>query len=120
MGDTSLKFGGWGLCRTCWRQSQVKANGEKTKKKSGKKRGWKKKKKIGRDGPRGDRPFDPFQLSLRAALWTIGTSGKALYACKRTAFGSYWNLASTEVCVINKKTVLLIVLLYCYSSTMPA
>ena len=46
MGDTSLKFGGWGLCRTCWRQSQVKANGEKTKKKSGKKRGWKKKKSV--------------------------------------------------------------------------
>ena len=64
-------------------------------------------------------PFDPFQLSLRAALWTIGTSGKALYACKRTSLASYRNLVSTEVCAINKKTVLLIVLLYCYSSTVP-
>ena len=95
-------------------------NGEKKTNKSGKKRGWKKKKKIGEDGPREDRPFDPFRLSLRAALWTIGTSGKAPYACKRASFASYRNLVSTEVCVINKKTVLLIVLLYCYSSTMPA
>ena len=25
MEDTSLKFGGWGYCRTCGRKSQVKA-----------------------------------------------------------------------------------------------
>jgi hypothetical protein len=92
----------------------------KKKRRNPAKKGVGKKKKIGEDGPREDRPFDPFRLSLRAALWTIGTSGKAPYACKMASFASYRNLVSTEVCVINKKTVLLIVLLYCYSSTMPA
>ena len=91
----------------------------KKKDKSGKKKGLKKKGKNGYDGPWGDRPRDPFQKALRAALWTIGTSGKALYDCKRTALDSYRNLVSTEVCTNNKKSVLLIVLLYCYSSTLP-
>ncbi len=69
---------------------------EMTEKTKSGKRGVGNKKKIGRDGPRGDRPFDPLQLSLRAALWTIGTSGKALYAYKRTSLASYRNLVSTE------------------------
>ena len=58
-------------------------------------------------------------MALRAALWTIGTSGKALHDCKTTAFNSYRNLVSTEVCTNNKKTVLLNVLLYCPGSTVP-
>ncbi len=29
MEDTSLKFGGWGYCRTCGRKSQVKATENK-------------------------------------------------------------------------------------------
>ena len=89
---------------------------------AGKKRGLKKglKKTIfGRDGLWGDRPSDPFQMALRAALWTIGTSGKALHDCKTTAFNSYRNLVSTEVCTNNNKTVLLSVLLYCPGSTVP-
>ena len=51
MVNTSPKFGGWGLCATCGRESEVKATENKKwmvtkkKKKSGKKRGWKKKKK---------------------------------------------------------------------------
>ena len=50
MENTSPKFGGWGLCATCGRESQVKATENKKwmvtkkKKKSGKKRGWGKKK----------------------------------------------------------------------------
>ena len=87
-----------------------------------KKRGLKnglKKTIFGRDGLWGDRPSDPFQMALRAALWTIGTSGKALHDCKTTAFNSYRNLVSTEVCTNNKKTVLLSVLLYCPGSTVP-
>ena len=79
----------------------------------------KKKDFFGRDGLWGDRPSDPFQMALRAALWTISTSGKALYDCKRTALDLYRNLVSTEVCTNNNKSVLLIVLLYCYSSTLP-
>ena len=57
--------------------------------------------------------------ALRAAIWTIGTSGKALHDCKTIAFNSYRNLVSTEVCTNNKKTVLLNVLLYCPGSTVP-
>ena len=79
----------------------------------------KKKDFFGRDGLWGDRPSDPFQMALRVALWTIGTSGKALHDCKTTAFNSYRNLVSTEVCTNNKKTVLLSVLLYCPGSTVP-
>ena len=79
----------------------------------------KKKDFFGRDGLWGDRPSDPFQMALRAALWTISTSGKVLYDCKRTALELYRNLVSTEVCTNNNKSVLLIVLLYCYSSTLP-
>ena len=51
MANISPKFGGWGLCATCGRESEVKATENKRwmvtkkKKKSGKKRGWKKKKK---------------------------------------------------------------------------
>ena len=88
------------------------------RKKKGLKKGLKKT-IFGRDGLWGDRPSDPFQMALRAALWTIGTSGKVLYDCKRTALDLYRNLVSTEVFINNKKTVLLIVLLYCYSSTLP-
>ncbi len=44
---------------------------------------------------------------------------KGLYDCKKTAFDSYRNLDRREVCTNNNKSVLLIVLLYCYSSTMP-
>ncbi len=81
-----------------------------------------KKKKIGHDchdGPWGDRPSNPFQKALRAALWTIGTSGKVLYDCKKTALDLYRNLVSTEVSTNNKKIVLLFVLLYCPGSTVP-
>ena len=92
----------------------------KKKDKSGKKKGVEKKKeKMVTMVRGGDRPRDPFQNALRAALWTIGTSGKALYDCKRTALDSYRNLVSTEVCTNNKKTVLLNVLLYCPGSTVP-
>ena len=79
----------------------------------------KKKDFFGRDGLWGDRPSDPFQMALRAALWTIGTSGKVLYDCKRTALDLYRNLVSTEVSTNNKKIVLLFVLLYCPGSTVP-
>ncbi len=58
-------------------------------------------------------------MALRAAVWTIGTSGKALDDCKRTALKLYRNLVSTEVCTNNNKTVLLSVLLYCPGSTVP-
>ena len=128
MEDTSLKFGGWGLCRTRGRASAVKATEnkkwmERKKTKNPAKRGVRKKKKnnifFGRDGLWGDRPIDPFQMALRAALWTIATSGKALDDCKRTALVLYRNLVSTEVCTNNKKTVLLNVLLYCPGSTVP-
>ena len=93
--------------------------GDKKKDKSGKKKGLKKKGKNGYDGPWGDRPRDPFQKALRAALWTIGTSGKVLYDCKRTALDLYRNLVSTEVSTNNNKIVLLFVLLYCPGSTVP-
>ena len=89
---------------------------------AGKKKGLKKglKKTIfGRDGLWGDRPSDPFQMALRATLWTIGTSGKMLYDCKRTALELYRNLVSTEVSTNNNKIVLLFVLLYCPGSTVP-
>ena len=89
---------------------------------AGKKKGLKKglKKTIfGRDGLWGDRPSDPFQMALRAALWTIGTSGKVLYDLKRTALDLYRNLVSTEVSTNNNKIVLLFVLLYCPGSTLP-
>ena len=125
MENTSPKFGGWRLCATCGRESEVKATENKKwmvdrkKEKKEKKGGCKKNEKIGHDGPWGDRPIDPFQKALRAALWTIGTSGKALYDCKRTALDLYRNLVSTEVCTNNNKSVLLIVLLYCCSSTLP-
>ena len=79
----------------------------------------KKKDFFGRDGLWGDRPSDPFQMALRAALWTIGTSGKVLYDCKRTALDLYRNLVSTEVSTNNNKIVLLFVLLYCPGSTVP-
>ena len=79
----------------------------------------KKKTFFGRDGLWGDQSIDPFQMALRAALWTIATSGKALDDCKRTALVLYRNLVSTEVCTNNKKTVLLNVLLYCPGSTVP-
>ena len=39
-----------------------------------------KKIKIGQVGTRGVRPLRPSHLSLRPALWTISTSGKALHA----------------------------------------
>ncbi len=55
-------------------------------------------------------------MALRAALWTIGTSGKVLYDCKRTALDLYRNLVSTEVSTNNNKIVLLFVLLYCPGS----
>ena len=58
-------------------------------------------------------------MALRAALWTIGTSGKVLYDCKRTALDLYRNLVSTEVSTNNNKIVLLFVLLYCPGSTVP-
>ena len=91
--------------------------GDKKKDKSGKKKGVLKKKDFfGRDGLWGDRPSDPFQMALKAALWTIGTSGKVLYDCKRTALDLYRNLVSTEVSTNNKKIVLLFVLLYCPGS----
>ncbi len=35
---------------------------------------------IGQFGARGGRPLSPSRLSLRPALWTISTSGKALDA----------------------------------------
>ena len=44
MEDTSLKFGGWGLCRTGGRESAVKAK-ENKKKTNPAKRGVRKKKK---------------------------------------------------------------------------
>ena len=83
--------------------------------------GGKRKKKsfFGRDGLWGDQPSDPSQMALRAALWTIGTSGKVLYDCKRTALDLYRNLVSTEVSTSNNKIVLLFVLLYCPGSTVP-
>ncbi len=96
MANTSPKFGGWRLCATCGRESEVKATENKKwmvtekRKKNGKKKGLEK--QIGQDGSRGDRPFDLFQLSLKAALWTIGTSGKTLYFCKRISLASYRNL----------------------------
>ena len=52
MANISPTFGGWGLCATCGRESEVKATENKKwmvtkkKKKSGKKRGWKKKKNV--------------------------------------------------------------------------
>ncbi len=58
---------------------------------------------FGHDGPWGDRPRDPFQMALRAALWTIGTSGKALHDCKRTTFDSYRNLVRRDGCTNNNK-----------------
>ncbi len=109
MGDTSLKFGGWRYCRTCERKSQVKATENKkwmgTKKRQiRQKKGLKKKnEKNGLDGSWGDRPRDPSRLALGAALWTIGTSGKALYDCKKTTFDSYRNLDRRKVCTNNKK-----------------
>ena len=47
MGDTSLKFGGWGLCATCGKESQVKATENKKyrKKKNPAKTGVEKKQK---------------------------------------------------------------------------
>ena len=128
MEDTYLKFGGWGLCRTGERESEVKATENKkwmvTKIKTnpakrGVRTNQKKKTFYGRDGLWGDRPSDPFQMALRATLWTIGTSGKMLYDCKRTALELYRNLVSTEVSTNNNKIVLLFVLLYCPGSTVP-
>ena len=74
MEDASLKFGGWGLCRTGGRESAVKAKEnkkwmEEKKNTNPAKRGVRKKKTFfGRDGLWGDRPIDPFQMALRGAL----------------------------------------------------
>ena len=71
------------------------------------------------NGARENRPLTPTKNDPRAALWTTGTSGKALFDKPLNTFALYRNLVSTEVFINNNKTVLLIVLLYCYSSTLP-
>ncbi len=83
------------------------------------KRGLAKKRFFGKNGPRGNRPMTPTKKALRAALWTTSTSGKALHDGLLTPLPLYRNIVITRACVNNKTIILLIELLYCYSSTAP-
>jgi hypothetical protein len=75
-------YGGGVECevsRTEWNEghSKHKMDGHTKNTNSGKKMGWKKNKKFGLRGIRGDRPLTPSKMPPRPALWTTSTSGKA-------------------------------------------